>query len=280
MTTYTSTDTVLVLGATGKVGRRLVPALRATGREVKAASRKGAVRFDWAEQGTWAGALAGASAVHLLAPEDPGLAEPFVRQAVAAGVRRFVALSGRGVDRVPADTFRGMTAAEKAVRESGVEWTVLRPNNFHQNFDEDLWRAPLRAGRLALPAANAPEPFVDVRDIAEVAAVLLTSGSRLQGEVYDVSGARALTFGEAVAEISRAAERPIVYEELTPEEYRAELLEQGFAEEAAYELNALFATVRAGHSAAPSDTVARLLGREPVAFTEYAARAAASGAWA
>ncbi|KND33786.1 NAD(P)H-binding protein [Streptomyces acidiscabies] len=276
MTTYT--DAVLVLGATGKVGRRLVPALRAAGRQVKAVSRTGAERFDWAEQDTWAGALAGVSAVHLLAPEDPGLAGPFVEQAVGAGVRRFVALSGRGMDGVAPDTFQGMAAAEKAVRESGVEWTVLRPNNFHQNFDEDLWQAPLRAGYLALPAGDVPEPFVDVRDIAEVSAALLTSDG-LQGEVYDLSGSRALTFAEAVAEIARFAEHPIAYKELTPEEYRSELLGQGFPEEAAHELNALFAAMRAGHFAVPTDTVARVLGREPVSFTEYAERAAAAGAW-
>ncbi|HEY8979787.1 MAG TPA: NAD(P)H-binding protein [Streptomyces sp.] len=274
----TETHTILVLGATGKVGRQLVPALRAAGRQVKAASRTGAVRFDWTEQGTWAQALEGADAVYLLAPEDPALAEPFVKQAVDAGVRRFTALSGRGVDRVPSDVFVGMTAVEKAVQGSGVEWTVLRPNNFHQNFDHDPWQAPLLAGELALPAGDVPEPFVDVRDIAEVAAVLLTS-QKHQGEVYEISGARALTFAEAVAEMARAAERPMIYKELTPEEYCADLLEQGWPKEVVHDLDAMFAVMRAGHSAAPSDTVARLLGREPVSFAEYAARAAASGAW-
>ncbi|QNP74595.1 NAD(P)H-binding protein [Streptomyces roseirectus] len=276
MTTYT--DAILVLGATGKVGRRLVPVLQAAGRRVKAASRSGAVRFDWTEQDTWAGALEGVSAVQLLAPQDPALAEPFVRQAVDAGVRRFVALSGRGMDRVPSDAFRGMAAAEKAVQGSGVEWTVLRPNSFNQNFDEAEWRAPLRAGRLALPVGDVPEPFVDVRDIAEVTAALLTSDA-LQGEVYDLSGATAPTYAEAVEVIARAAERPIVYEELTPEEYRAELLDEGYPEEAVHDLDALFAVMRDGGSAAPVDTVARILGREPVPFAEYAAKAAASGAW-
>ncbi|MHC5905230.1 SDR family oxidoreductase [Streptomyces sp. S6] len=221
----TDTDTILVLGATGKVGRRLVPALRASGRQVKAASRTGAVRFDWHEQDTWAGAL----------------------EAVDAGVRRFTAPSGRGMDRVPVGVFAGMAAGEKAVQGSGVEWTALRPNNFQQNFDEDAWQAPLRAGRLALPAGDVPEPFVDVRDIAEVAAVLLTSEG-FQGEVYEISGARALTF----AEIASAAQRPLTYEELTPEEYRADLLELGYRKEAVHDLDPLFAMMRTGHSATPT----------------------------
>jgi uncharacterized protein YbjT (DUF2867 family) len=90
MTTH-STHTILVLGATGKTGRRLVHTLRAAGRTVRAASRSGEVRFDWSDQDTWPTALAGASAVYLMAPQDPALAQIFVKQATEAGVGRFVA---------------------------------------------------------------------------------------------------------------------------------------------------------------------------------------------
>jgi uncharacterized protein YbjT (DUF2867 family) len=266
--------TTVVLGGTGKTGRRLVRALRGT--PVRAVSRSTEVRFDWDDQDTWSGALAGATAVYLVAPADPALASMFVKQ--AASVRRFVVLSGRGIEQVQ-DAFHGMAAAERAVRESDAEWTILRANNFNQNFDEDLWQAPLLAGRLALPMGAAPEPFVDVRDIADVAAAVLTSGGH-HGRVYDLSGPRGLTFAEAVATIASASGREMRYEEVTPEEYRASLLAEGWPGEAADELNAMFAAMRAGHLAEPADGVRQVLGREPIDFQEYAARAAAAGAWA
>lgn len=180
-----------------------------------------------------------------MAPEDPALAEPFVKQATEAGVARFVALSGRGIEQITGDHFQGMAAGEQAVRDSGAEWTIIRPNNFSQNFDEDLWCASLRAGRLALPAGSVPEPFIDAQDIADVAAVLLTSDGH-HGQVYDLSGPRALSFGTAVAAIARAAGRSIRYVELSPDEYRAQLLAEAASEDDAAELNAMFDMMRAG----------------------------------
>ena len=269
----TALMTTVVLGGTGKTGRRLVRALRGT--PVRAVSRSTPVRFDWSDQDTWEAALAGATAVYLVAPADPDLASVFVKQATS--VRRFVVLSGRGIDRVQG-AFHGMAAAEAAVRESDAEWTILRANNFDQNFDEDLWHAPLVAGRLALPMGEVPEPFVDVQDIADVAAAVLTSGGH-HGRVYDLSGPRALTFAAAVATMAAAAGREMRYEEVTPEEYRASLLADGVPEEGADELDAMFAAMRAGHLAEPADGVRQVLGRDPIDFADYAARAAAAGAW-
>ncbi|MBA9004355.1 NAD(P)H-binding protein [Thermomonospora cellulosilytica] len=268
---------ILVLAATGKTGRRVTARLRAAGETVRAASRSSETRFDWTDPATWDAALTGATAVYLVAPEEPGPVHEFVERAVKAGVRRFVALSGRGMDKVR-EGFEGMAAAEQAVRDSGVEWTIIRPNNFAQNFDEDLWREPLRSGRLALPIGDTPEPFVDVGDVAEVAAALLT-GDGHAGNVYELSGPRGLTFAEAVEIIARAARRPIRFEELTPQQYRAELIAEGWPEEAADTLNVMFAHMREGHLAEPADGVRRVLGREPAAFEDYAARAAATGAW-
>lgn len=250
--------------------------LRAAGHPVRAVSRSGEVRFDWDARETWEPALAGASAVYLVAPEDPALAGLFVAE--ASSVRRFVVLSGRGIDKVPPGAFEGMVAAEAAVRESAAEWTILRANNFNQNFSEELWHAPLLAGRLALPLGEEPEPFVDVRDIADVAAAALTSDGH-HGQVYDLSGPRGLTFAEAVSTIAAASGRPMRYEEITPAEYRAALLAEGLPEEVAVELNGMFDTMRAGHLMPPGDGVRRVLGREPIEFAEYAKHAAAAGAW-
>lgn len=268
--------TTVVLGGTGKTGRRLVTALGDA--PVRAVSRSTEVRFDWSDQDTWPAVLEGARSVYLVASEDPAQTEAFVKQAVAAGVERFVALSGRGLDHVPPPAFRSMVAAEAAVRESGVEWTILRANNFSQNFSEEVWHGPLVAGRLALPMGDVPEPFVDVRDIADVAAAVLTTDGH-HGRVYDLSGPAALTFAEAVSTIASVAGLDTRYEEVTPSEYRAMLLASGLPGEVADELNAMFATMRAGHLARPADGVRQVLGREPIDFADYAAHAAAAGAW-
>ncbi|GGZ32665.1 NmrA family protein [Streptomyces inusitatus] len=271
-----------MLGATGKTGRRLVPLLRAAGHRVRAASRSGEVTFDWDRPDTWAPALDGANTVQLVAPEDPEPVGALVRQAVAGGVTRFVVLSGRGIEHSgdSSDFGAGMAEAERAVRESGVEWTVIRPNNFNQNFDEDLWGPPVRSGRLALPAGSVPEPFVDVSDVAEVSAVLLTAtGDEHHGRIYELSGPRALTFGEAVETMARAAGRPVVFEELTPDAYVAELRAAGVPESFVTALDSMFTLFRAGHTSAPADGVPKLLGRPARSFEEYAAGAAAAGAW-
>lgn len=274
----TSRDEILVLGATGKTGRRLVPRLRALGATVRAASRTGETRFDWTDPGSWAHALEGAAALYLVAPDDPAPIADFVALAAGSGVRRVVALSGRGTDKIGDDVFPGMATAERVVRESGLAWTIIRPNNFNQNFDEDLWRAPLLAGRLALPIGDVPEPFIDADDVADVAAALLTRDGHEEG-VYELSGPRGLTFAEATATMARAAGRPIEYVELTPAQYRAELEADGYPPAAITMLDGLFAAHRSGIVAEPTDGVQRVLGRKPVDFTAYAERAATAGAW-
>ncbi|MEW1627695.1 NAD(P)H-binding protein [Streptomyces sp. NPDC089173] len=276
----TTPSTVLVLGATGKTGRRVVARLRDSAAvTVRPASRSGEVRFDWTLPETWEPALAGADALYLVAPDDPSPVREFVRQAEASGVRRFVVLSGHGIEKAGAEFGQGMAAAEAAVQETGAAWTLLRPNNFFQNFDEDLWLAPLRAGRLGLPIGDMPEPFIDADDVAAVAAAVLTEDGH-DGKTYDLSGPRALTFAEATRTIAEAAGRPIRYEELTPAAYRAELLAEGWPEAAADALNAMFALHRAGHTAEVSDGVQQVLGRAPAGLEPWARSVAARGVWA
>ncbi|MEV0529341.1 NAD(P)H-binding protein [Streptomyces sp. NPDC050439] len=191
-------------------------------------------------------------------------------QAAAAGVRRFVVLSGRGVE-VFGDSFEpSMAEAERVVRAAGVDWTVIRPNNFSQNFDEDLFGAALReGGRLALPVGEAPEPFIDVEDIAEVVAALLTEDGHT-GRTYELSGPRALTFTEAVAELAEAWERPLRFEHITADAYVTELAGQGVPEEIARPLADVLAWLPEGHNAKPTPDVQTILGRAPRDFTTYA----------
>ncbi|SFO36590.1 Uncharacterized conserved protein YbjT, contains NAD(P)-binding and DUF2867 domains [Saccharopolyspora antimicrobica] len=258
----------------------MVARLRAAGEQVRAASRSADVRFDWADRSSWLAALSGATAVYLVVPEEVEPVAPFVELAVEAGVERFVVLSGRGADTYGDSAFgRSMIAAERAVRDSGADWTIMRPNNFNQNFDEDLFHAPVVAGRLALPIGDVPEPFVDAADVADVAAALLTEDGHA-GQVYELSGPRALTFATAVESIATASGREVRFVELTSPEYLAELVAGGVPGEAAHALTAMFDLLRRGTLAEPTDGVQRVLGRAPRDFDSYVAAAAAAGAWA
>ncbi|NGO67986.1 NAD(P)H-binding protein [Streptomyces boncukensis] len=273
---------ILVLGGTGKTGRRVAAALAERGHTPRAASRSGDVRFDWTDPATWEPALEGVRAVYVVDSQTPGAAREvpdFSALAVARGVERLVLLSARAFAELDAlGAPDELLAPERAVRESGAAWTVLRPTWFSQNFTEfPVVSDGIARGELRLPVGDGPESFVDVRDVAEVAVEALT-GEGHAGETYELSGPRALTWAEAVGELARATGRPLRYTPLSEAEYRRELAAEGWPEEAVEVLSALFGHIREGRSGAVSDGVRRALGREPRGFADYAADYAAESA--
>jgi uncharacterized protein YbjT (DUF2867 family) len=265
----------LVLGGTGKVGRRVVERLRARGAPVRIGSRSGEPRFDWDDRSTWRPVLEGVGSAYVSHYWDaiPGASETlgsFANLAVESGAQRLVLLSGRGEE----EAERG----ERAVRDSGAELTVLRSTWFAQNFSEDYWREQVRNDEVALPAADTPEPFVDADDIADVAVAALTDDSHI-GQIYELTGPRLLTFADAVEEIGRAAGREIRYAPVSIEDYAAVAAEQGVPADLIELLTYLFSEVLDGRNAHLADGVQRALGREPRDFSDYARDAAATGVW-
>lgn len=273
-------STHLVLGATGRTGRRIAARLRLHDTPVRTASRSSRVRFDWSDPDGWDTVLRDVDVAYVVPPPVPGPVHEFAARAEAAGVRRLVLLSGRGADGWGDSAFgQHMRSAEDAVRGSALEWTVLRASNFAQNFDEDVFHAPLVAGALALPAGEVPEPFVDVDDLADAAVTVMTEADRHAGRVYELSGPRSLTFAEAVELISRASGRPLTYRRITRDEYVSSLTGQGLGRHDAEDIAAMFALMESGLIAETTDELASVLGREPRTFEEYVVRAAAAGAW-
>jgi uncharacterized protein YbjT (DUF2867 family) len=267
-------DPILVLGATGTIGRRLTRQLRAGGAEVRAASREGEVRFDWTDPETWERAVNGVARMWLMAPHEQPVDPGFVRLAVDRGVRRVVLLSSGGIE-VMGD--ERLIAAERSVRECGADWTIVRPDWFNQNFDEGFFQPAVLAGELALPLGDHRTAFVDADDIAAVAATAL-SGDGHAGRSYDVMGPRALSFPEALEAIGRAAGRSIRYHG-TAEAYREAQAAFGFPAEQTEQEIAAFAALRETGDAQPNGLVRELTGREPKDFEAYAEQAAAGGAW-
>ncbi|RSN71373.1 NAD(P)H-binding protein [Actinomadura sp. WAC 06369] len=270
---------ILVLGARGKTGRRVTARLTALGVPVRAASRSTGTIFEWADRDTWGPALDGARAVYLVPMNesvDQDAVAEFADAAVAAGVRRLVLLAARGAGGGPQPA---QEPAERAVRASGAEWTILRPAWFAQNFSEDFFREPLLAGVLALPTGEGREAFVDAGDIADVAVAALT-GAGHAGEVYELSGPEPLTFGAAVRMIAEASGREIRYTPVEVPEFTAMLESLGVPAAFAEMLAGLLTTLRDGDGDRVGDGVRRALGRDPRPFAEYVKEAAAAGAWA
>jgi uncharacterized protein YbjT (DUF2867 family) len=265
----------LVLGGTGKTGRRIAERLAARGLPVRIGSRTGEPPFDWEDRSTWATALDGAGSVYISHYLDalPGAAETvgaFAELAVANGVRRQVLGGGRGEPEAE--------RIEQAVRNAGAELTIVRSTWFAQNFSEGGFLDYVLAGEVALPAPDTPEPFVDVDDVADVAVAALTEDGHV-GELYELTGPRLLTFADAVDEISRAAGRTIRYLPLSTEEFAAAAAEQGLPDEVIEMVAYLFGEVLDGRNAHVTDGVQRALGRPPRDFADFARNAAASGVW-
>ncbi|MGH2712679.1 MAG: NmrA family NAD(P)-binding protein [Thermoleophilaceae bacterium] len=267
---------ILVLGANGKTGRRVARRLRERGLAVRPGGRSGDPPFDWERPETWGQALDGARAVYvsyypdLAAPGAVEAAGSFAELAVKQGVRRLVLLAGRGEPEAE--------EAEKAVRQSGVELTIVRSTWFAQNFSEDYMLEHVLSGVVALPAGDTPEPFVDGEDIADVAVAALTD-DRHVGALYELTGPRLLTFGDAVGEISAATGRALRYQPVSIEEHAAAAAERGVPGDVVELLTYLFTTVLDGRNAKLTDGVQRALGREPADFADFARRTAATGVW-
>jgi uncharacterized protein YbjT (DUF2867 family) len=266
---------ILIIGGAGKTGARVKKRLEARGLPVRAVSRSTAIPFDWTRPETWVPALDGVEKAYVA--YQPDLAVEGAAEAVAElsriarekGLAHVVLLSGRGEP--------GAQRAEAALQVSGVPWTIVRASWFNQNFSEDYLLDSVLAGEVALPAGPVPEPFIDVDDIADAAVAALTD-ERHANKLYEVTGPRALTFAEAVAEIAAAAGRPILYRQTSVEEFMAAM--QPYAPQDVIDLLLeLFTVVLDGRNTQVMHGVEEALGRPPRDFADYARATAATGVW-
>ncbi|WP_282937357.1 NAD(P)H-binding protein [Paenibacillus sp. RC67] len=267
---------ILILGGTGKTGRRVAERLTARGLPIRIGSRSGEPAFDWEKQSTWESSLRDVGAVYITYYPDlalPGAAAAigaFAELAVKNGIKRLVLLSGRGEEEAQ--------RSEQALRNSGADWTILRASWFCQNFSESFLLESVLSGTVALPAADVAEPFIDAEDIADVAAAALTEDGHV-GQLYELTGPRALTFAEATVEIAKASGRQVRYVEVSADQFISMLAQEDIPAEFMELLTDLFTKVLDGRNSHLTDGVQRALGREPRGFADYARDAAATGVW-
>ena len=269
-------STILVLGGTGKVGRRVIEQLTASGHDVRIGSRTAMPAFEWTDRSTWPAVFAGVKAIFISYVPDlavPGAAEDItalIDLAHQHGVERLVLLSGRGEPEAQ--------RCEQLIQESGLQWTICRAGWFMQNFSESFMRDPVMAGQLAFPGGSMVEPWIDCDDIAEVAAAALTD-DRHHGELYELTGPALMSFADISKTFTEILGRPITYTPLTMEAFLASLAEAQVAPELIELMAYLFGEVFDGRNAILGDGVERALGRPATSFHDFVSNAAQAGAW-
>ncbi|MCU7915761.1 MAG: NmrA family transcriptional regulator [Candidatus Thiodiazotropha sp. (ex Gloverina cf. vestifex)] len=267
---------ILIISKNGKVGHRVDQRLQALGYATRGVSRSTTPSFDWTRPETWRSAMEGARTAYVA--YQPDLAVPqaesdisaFVEIAREVGLEHIVLLSGRGE--------AGAQRAEDIVKSSGLSWNIVRASWFFQNFSESFMLDGILAGELILPAGDILEPFIDVDDIADVAVAALTQPG-YRNRLFEVSGPRAMTFSQCMAEISEALGRPVKYTQVPVDAYINSLNEQGVPDEMQWLLRELFTVVLDGRNSQVMSGVEAVLGRPATDFKTYIQKVIGTGVW-
>jgi len=267
---------ILILGGTGKTGKRVAEILQKKKVSFCIGSRNGNPSFDWDKPENWKSVLKNIEKVYitfqpdLAVPEASKKIQLFVDIAKNLGVKKLVLLSGRGE--------KEAQVCEKIVINSGIDWTVIRASWFMQNFNENFFLDSILEGNLILPKIIALEPFIDANDIAEVVALSLTQ-KKHTGKIYELTGPQLLSFKDAISLISKSIERPIAYQEVNMTDYLIMLREYQIPEDSIWLINYLFTEVLDGRNEFLTDDVQKVLNRQPISFEEYVAKTKMTGVW-
>lgn len=267
---------ILIIGGTGKTGKRIVKQLKKHGIPVRVGSRNGNPAFDWEDKTTWETALRGTKSAYI--SYYPDLAVPSAANDIAefaaiaknAGVTRLVLLSGRGEE--------GAQNAEERLKNSSIEWTIIRSSWFSQNFSEGFLAEQINAGEVSLPVGDVKEPFIDIEDIADVAFAALTEKGH-EGKLYEVTGSSGLSFQEATIKIAEVLGKEIKYNHISIEEFEEALKNNQTPKIYIDFLIELFTQVFDGRNTELKEGIQKALGRDPRSFDEYVNKTVESGVW-
>lgn len=272
-----NTNTILVLGGTGKTGRKVASKLIEAGHNVRIGSRSATPVFDWYNSETWAESLQGMDKVYITFQPDlavPGALEAIeelTKQAKRSGVKKLVLLSGKGE--------REAELCEQVVIHSGLDYTIVRASWFNQNFSENFLLEPILEGFVALPQAEVKIPFVDTEDIAQVVVKALLEEEH-NDQIYQLTGPRLLTFKEAITEIANASKRNITFLPISVQEYSEGMRKTNLPEDFVWLIEYLFTEVLGNPSTSEiTNDIERVLGRKPKDFSQYIQDTISMGTW-
>jgi uncharacterized protein YbjT (DUF2867 family) len=278
---------ILVTGASGTVGSATVAALKAKGADFKVGSRSPekakalgapAVELDWDRPETLAGAVAGVEKAFLLTPitdQLESLTRAFVDAAKQTGVRHVVKLSAMGAGPESIALGRQHGAGEEVIQSSGLDWTMLQPTSFAQNFLNYWGVDPARDSTVYLPLGEGKASWLDARDVGEVAAAVLTDDGH-QGKTYVLTGPKALGAAEALATLSEALGHTYTYVDVPEDAARKAMAEAGVPAWLVTAYSELNAVIKNGYASGVAPGVKQVLDRDGRTFAEFARDLAAS----
>ncbi len=271
---------ILVVGATGNVGSELVKLLVAAGETVKAATRNPnrelgsgvePVLYDFDDPRTLDGALKDVDRVFYLSrsadPLAAAVAKPLFEKAAERGVKHIVNMSALGVD---ADDRISLRQVELLLERSGIHFTILRPNWFMQNFASGFMNDMLREkNALYIPAGDSAVSFIDVRDIAAVAAKILLTTKGHENKIYALTGGEAFTHDQVVGKLADVAKRDLTYAAIGEDDMKSALEAQGLPEAPIAFMVGLFSRLRDGLNTPVSTDVEQILAQKPRTLSNF-----------
>jgi uncharacterized protein YbjT (DUF2867 family) len=270
-------ENILVIGGTGKTGRKVANKLTKIGHNVRIGSRSASPPFDWEKPEDWSKALRGMEKVYITFQPDlavPGALEAIeelTKQAKKSNIKKVVLLSGKGE--------REAELCEQVIIHSEIDYTIVRASWFNQNFSESFFLEPILEGFVALPQAEIKVPYVDTDDIADVAVEVILNKEH-NGKIYQLTGPRQLTFKEVIQEISEATGRKIIFTPIALPAYTHVMKQQGVPADYVWLIEYLFSEVLGNlNNSEITNDIEKVLGRKPKDFSEYVKETVAIGVW-
>lgn len=267
---------ILVLGATGNVGRPLVKELQAQDVAVVAASRSGksvegaeGVVFDYLNPETFDAAFAGVDSAYVMLPAGYVDQKELLTAVIDVATKHKVKVVLQSAFGVDADDEIPYRQVEIALENSGIPYVILRPNWFSDNF-HTFWKAGVDHGQIQVPAEEGKSSFIDVRDIAASAAAALTT-DEFDNQAFNLTGPEAFSYAEAAVLIGDAIGQPVSYQNIADEDFIKMLSSVGVPEDYAGFVASIFYPVREGWTATVTTDAETLTGNKPRSLQQYIA---------
>lgn len=267
---------ILVLGSTGKTGKRVVSRLQQLQLSFREGSRKATPSFNWDNPTNWSDVFNEIESVYITFQPDLAVADAYekikllVEIAKLNKVKKLVLLSGRGE--------KEAEVCEQLIMNSGLDWTIVRASWFMQNFSENFLLDSILNNHVVLPTTQSLEPFVDADDIADVVVAALTDAVHSK-KIYELTGPELLSFEAATQQIALTLNRKITYTEVSIEDYCSILKENEIPEDYIGLINYLFTELFDGRNQSICNDIESVLGRKATSFKEYITKTITTGIW-